>query len=65
MGVQWGRMVTDLAQADRAAADGFDFVHAAAPLVPGLVDDEVVRPETLAGRRSAASGSAASRSLRA
>ena len=43
MGVQWGRMVTDLAQADRAAADGFDFVHAAAPLVPGLVDGEVLR----------------------
>jgi sugar phosphate isomerase/epimerase len=43
MGVQWGRMVTDLSQADRAAADGFDFVHAAPDLVPGLDDGEVVR----------------------
>lgn len=38
MGVQWGRIVTDLAQADRAAADGFDFVQAAAALVPDLDD---------------------------
>ena len=43
MGVQWGRMVTDLSQADRAAADGFDFVHAASDLVPGLEDGEVMR----------------------
>jgi sugar phosphate isomerase/epimerase len=43
MGVQWGRMVTDLSQADRAAADGFDFVHAAPELVPGLDEHEVVR----------------------
>ena len=42
-GVQWGRMVTDLSQADRAAADGFDFVHAAPELVPALEDHEVVR----------------------
>jgi sugar phosphate isomerase/epimerase len=43
MGVQWGRMVTDLSQADRAAADGFDFVHAAPDLVSGLDDGEVLR----------------------
>lgn len=43
MGVQWGRMVTDLSQADRAAADGFDFVHAAPELVAALEEHEVVR----------------------
>jgi sugar phosphate isomerase/epimerase len=43
MGVQWGRMVTDLSQADRAAADGFEFVQAAASLVAGLDDDQVLR----------------------
>jgi hypothetical protein len=43
MGVQWGRMVTDLSQADRAAADGFDFAQAAPDLVPGLDGSEVTR----------------------
>ncbi len=43
MGVRWGRMVTDLSQADRAALDGFDFVQAASDLVPGLDDAEVLR----------------------
>jgi len=43
MGVQWGRMATDLSQADRAAADGFDFVRAAPDLVSGLDDSEVLR----------------------
>jgi sugar phosphate isomerase/epimerase len=43
MGVQWGRTVTDLSQADRAAADGFEFVQAAPDLVPGLDDDEMMR----------------------
>jgi sugar phosphate isomerase/epimerase len=43
MGVQWGRVVTDLSQADRAAADGFEFVQAATDLVPGLDDHEVAR----------------------
>jgi sugar phosphate isomerase/epimerase len=43
MGVQWGRMVTDLAQADRAAADGFDFAQAAPELVSNLEDHEVAR----------------------
>jgi hydroxypyruvate isomerase len=41
MSVQWGRMVSDLAQADRAAADGFDFVQAAPDFVPSLADGEV------------------------
>jgi sugar phosphate isomerase/epimerase len=35
MGVQWGRMAADPAQADAAAADGFAFVHAAPGFVPG------------------------------
>jgi sugar phosphate isomerase/epimerase len=43
MSVRWGRMVTDLAQADRAASDGFDFVQSAPDLVPGMVDGEVLR----------------------
>jgi sugar phosphate isomerase/epimerase len=43
MDLQWGRMATDLSQADRAAADGFDFVQAAAALVPSLDDGEVAR----------------------
>ncbi len=43
MGVQWGRVVTDLSQADGAAADGFEFVQAAPDLVPGLDDGEVLR----------------------
>ena len=43
MGVQWGRVVTDLAQADRAAADGFDFVQAVPDLVADLEEHEVVR----------------------
>ena len=45
MSVQWGRTATDLSQADRAAADGFDFVQAAPDLVPGLDDSEVMRQE--------------------
>jgi sugar phosphate isomerase/epimerase len=43
MGVQWGRMAADLSQADRAAAEGFDFVQAAASLVEGLDGSEVAR----------------------
>ena len=35
MGVQWGRMAADLAQVDRAAADGFEFVQATPDLVAG------------------------------
>jgi sugar phosphate isomerase/epimerase len=35
MGVQWGRMAADLPQARGAAADGFEFVHAAPGLVVG------------------------------
>jgi sugar phosphate isomerase/epimerase len=42
-GMQWGRMAADLSQADRAAADGFDFVQAAPEFVPGLDDAEVAR----------------------
>jgi sugar phosphate isomerase/epimerase len=40
-------MVSDLTQADRAAADGFDFVQAAADLAPGLSDDQVLRRKDL------------------
>jgi len=43
MGVRWGRVVTDLAQADRAAADGFEYVQAASDLVANLEDHEVAR----------------------
>jgi hypothetical protein len=47
--VQWGRMVTDLAQADRAAADGFDFAQAAPELVANLDDHEVARQRSRLG----------------
>jgi sugar phosphate isomerase/epimerase len=47
MGVQWGRTVSDLTQADRAAADGFDFIQAAPDLVPGLDDDQVLQRKDL------------------
>ncbi len=43
MDVQWGRTVTDLAQVDQAAADGFEFVQADGGLVPGLDDEQVLR----------------------
>lgn len=43
MGVQWGKMVSDLAQADRASRDGFEFVQAAPELLPGMDDDEASR----------------------
>lgn len=43
MDVRWGRMVTDLAQAERAAADGFDYAQAAPDLVIGMDDGEAAR----------------------
>jgi len=40
MGVQWGKLVADLSQVDRAASDGFDFVQPGSDLVSTLVDDQ-------------------------
>ncbi len=39
MGVRWGRMLTDLAQLDRAAEDGFQFVQPSGDLVTGLSEE--------------------------
>jgi sugar phosphate isomerase/epimerase len=36
MGVQWGKMVTDLSQVQQAASEGFDFVQPAKDLVVNL-----------------------------
>jgi sugar phosphate isomerase/epimerase len=48
MGVQWGRMAADPAQADAAAAEGFEFVHAAPGLVADLDDLGTARRSQLA-----------------
>jgi hypothetical protein len=40
MGVQWGKLVNDLSQADQAASDGFDFVQPGSDLVSRLVDEQ-------------------------
>jgi hypothetical protein len=43
MGVQWGRMVTDLSQAAQAAAAGFDFVQPQQELALNLAKDQALR----------------------
>jgi sugar phosphate isomerase/epimerase len=43
MGVQWGRMVTDLSQVEQAASDGFDFVQPVTDLVVNLNGEQVLR----------------------
>jgi hypothetical protein len=43
MGVQWGRMVTDLSQVKRAASDGFDFVQPVKDLVVNLSEEQVLQ----------------------
>ncbi len=43
MGVRWGRTLTDLAQLDRAAEDGFRFVQPSGDLVTGLSEEGFLR----------------------
>ena len=43
MGVQWGKMVTDLSQVERAASDGFDFVQPVKDLVVNLSMEQVLQ----------------------
>jgi len=43
MDVQWGKMVTDLQQVERAAMEGFEFVHPVNDLVTNLRDGQVLR----------------------
>ena len=38
MGLQWGRVATDLSQVDQAAADGFDFVQPTGDFAGGLTE---------------------------
>jgi len=45
MGVQWGRMVTDLSQVEQAASDGFDFVQPVTDLLADLDDEQVLRQQ--------------------
>ena len=43
MGVQWGKMVRELAEAEQAASEGFEFVHPVNDLVANLRDEQVLR----------------------
>jgi hypothetical protein len=43
MGVQWGKMVRELAEVEQAASDGFDFVHPVNDLITKLKDEQVLR----------------------
>ena len=43
MAVQWGKMIADLSQVERAVADGFDFVHPVRDLAHNLGEGEVSR----------------------
>ena len=41
MGVQWGKMVSDLSQVEQAASDGFDFVQPVNDFVVDLTDEQL------------------------
>jgi len=43
MGVQWGKMVTDLSQVEQAVSDGFDFVQPVKDLVVNLSKEQVLQ----------------------
>ena len=43
MGVQWGKMVRELAEVEQAASEGFEFVHPVNDLVTNLRDEQVLR----------------------
>jgi hypothetical protein len=43
MGVQWGKMVTDLSEVEQAASEGFNFVHPVNDLVANLSEEQVLR----------------------
>jgi sugar phosphate isomerase/epimerase len=51
MGLQWGRMATDLSQVDRAAADGFDFVQPSSDFVGSLTEEQFLRLKSLTAGR--------------
>ena len=43
MGVQWGKMVTDLSQVELAMSDGFDFVQPVKDLVVNLSKEQILQ----------------------
>lgn len=43
MAVQWGKMIADLSQVERAAAEGFDFVQPVRDLAVDLGEEEVLQ----------------------
>jgi sugar phosphate isomerase/epimerase len=51
MGVQWGRMLTDLAQLDRIAADGFQFAQPSRDLVGSLGEERFLRLKAAVAER--------------
>ncbi len=51
MGVGWGRMLTDLAQLDQAAADGFDFAQPSHDLVASLSEERFLRLKAVVADR--------------
>ncbi len=51
MSVGWGRMLTDLAQLDQAAADGFDFAQPAHDLVASLSEERFLRLKAVVADR--------------
>jgi sugar phosphate isomerase/epimerase len=51
MGIRWGRMLTDLAQLDQAAADGFEFVQPSRDLVTGLSEERFLRLKAVVADR--------------
>jgi sugar phosphate isomerase/epimerase len=54
MGVRWGKMVTGPDEAERAAAEGFDFVQPLDDLVVGWGEEELLRQEARIGEGGAA-----------
>ncbi len=51
MGVQWGRMLTDLARLEQAAADGFQFVQPSRDLVGSLGEERFLRLKAAVAER--------------
>jgi sugar phosphate isomerase/epimerase len=51
MVVRWGRMLSDLAQLDRAAAEGFEFVQPTRDLASGLSEERFLRLKAAAADR--------------
>lgn len=51
MGLQWGKMVTDLSQVDQSVTDGFDFVQPASDFVGSLTEEQLLRQKSLVEER--------------